>query len=217
MKLIKVLTLSSIIGVLVTSAIAWNLQRQKEILNLPVHGKVDDFALITQDKKSFESEQFKGHISVVNFIFTSCPSVCPILTKQMKRLEEKTKEQKGKVFLYSISVDPGTDTPERLKAYGQKYGADFSRWTFLTGPLDAIESAVVSSFMSAVGHPTRDYREFVNLMNITHGESFVVLDEKAQIRAFRHAKTEKELRDLTRVISFLVDSLDKKVTGSLAR
>lgn len=192
----------------VGASIFWVVRttNHKDLLNLPVYATVPPFHLLDQNKMTFDSETFKGHVSVINFIFTSCPMTCPTLTKQMAKIQEKTEGFGKSVRLYSISVDPKNDTPDILKAYGQKFGADFSRWSFLTGPLDVVESVVVNGFMSAMdGNKGSDLsKEKPSLMEITHGENFVVIDQNGLIRAFRHAQTEREVKDMVRIVTHLV-------------
>ena len=88
------------------------------------------------------------------------------------------------MHLVSFSVDPEYDTPERLKAYGEKYGADPSRWTFLTGDYKSLQSTVVGGFKIAMG---KEAPEEDDVMSIFHGEHFVVVDAKGHLRAYVHA------------------------------
>ena len=95
---------------------------------------VPDFTLTTQDGRSFTREDFINRLTVVNFIFTNCPFICPTLTQKMKTLQ--TNVGSLGVRLVSISVDPTHDTPETLRAYAQRLGADPAVWTFLTGDFE---------------------------------------------------------------------------------
>ena len=89
--------------------------------------------LINQDGKTlnFYDDLVKGKIVVINFIYTSCPDVCPLETAQLTRVQRIIGDRLGKdVFFYSISIDPETDTPEVLKEYRSRFGA---KWDFFTG------------------------------------------------------------------------------------
>lgn len=89
--------------------------------------------LINQDGKTFRfyDDLVKGKIVVINFIYTSCPDVCPLETAQLTRVQRIMGDRLGKdVFFYSISIDPKTDTPEVLKEYRSRFGA---KWNFFTG------------------------------------------------------------------------------------
>src|SRR5262245_56594999 len=117
------------------STLLWKVESSP----LPVYGTLDSFALQTQDKNYFTAKDLKGHITIVNFILTSCQGPCPLLSAQMSEIQRMTKRFGPHVKLVSISIDPNRDTPEKLKTYARRFGADFQRWTFLTGSLDGIE------------------------------------------------------------------------------
>jgi cytochrome oxidase Cu insertion factor (SCO1/SenC/PrrC family) len=94
-----------------------------------------DLPLITQDNKQvkFYTDVLKDKVVLLSFIFTSCDEACPLMMKTFFDVQALLGDKAGKeVFLVSISVDPGTDTPEALKAYGERYRAG-PGWTFLTG------------------------------------------------------------------------------------
>lgn len=185
----------------VVGATVWVVQQQRvQAETLPVYGSLEAFQLVSQDNTVFDSQALKGRISIVNFIFTSCPEVCPLLTRQMAKIQEKTKAYDSRVQLISISVDPNTDTPEKLKKYGTKFGADFRRWTFLTGPIESIRKVVVKGFMNAMGEKTGESQSEPDLFEITHGENFVILDSRGEIRAFRQAKSDRDINGIIKIV-----------------
>lgn len=98
---------------------------------------IPEFALVDQTGAAVTADLFEGRISVVDFIFTNCPFVCPTLSAQMLRLQDMLRNDD--VQLVSFSVDPVNDTPEVLREYAKKLGADTSRWRFLTGPDGAVQ------------------------------------------------------------------------------
>jgi copper(I)-binding protein/cytochrome oxidase Cu insertion factor (SCO1/SenC/PrrC family) len=90
-------------------------------------------ALVTDEGKTvrFFDDMIKGKVVSINFIYTSCPDSCPLETAQLVRVQNILGDRMGKeIFFYSISVDPENDTPEVLKEYKERFGAN---WTFLTG------------------------------------------------------------------------------------
>ena len=100
-------------------------------------GPVDDFTLVNQDNIETNLSDFRGDVIVVAFIFTKCPDVCPIITQSLRSVEEGIgSEYRQHVSFVSISVDPGYDTPEKLKEYTQLHGVD---WPHLTGELAYLE------------------------------------------------------------------------------
>ena len=103
-----------------------------------------DVELVDQDgrKVRFYSDMLKGKTVVVNAFFTTCTSVCPPMNRNMEKIQEALGARLGKdVFLVSISVDPLTDTPPRLKEYAQKFHAK-PGWTFLTGKKENVDWAL---------------------------------------------------------------------------
>jgi protein SCO1 len=103
-----------------------------------------DVELLDQDgrKLRFYSDVLKGKTVVVNAFFTTCTSVCPPMNRNMEKIQEALGDRLGKeVFLVSISVDPLTDTPARLKEYAAKFHAR-PGWTFLTGKKENVDWAL---------------------------------------------------------------------------
>ena len=100
------------------------------------YGTVPPFQLTNQDNEPFGSDQLKGKIWIVDFIFSTCPGPCPMMSSRMSDLQKPL--EKTDVHLVSVSVDPEKDTPEVLRGYAQKLNAQEGRWEFLTGPKAAI-------------------------------------------------------------------------------
>jgi protein SCO1/2 len=103
-----------------------------------------DVELLDQDgnRKRFYSDILKGKTVVVNAFFTTCTSVCPPMNRNMEKIQEAFGDRIGKdVFLVSISVDPQTDTPARLKEYAARFHAR-PGWMFLTGKKENVDWAL---------------------------------------------------------------------------
>jgi protein SCO1 len=110
------------------------------------NSKAPDFTLVNQNGAPFHSDRARGRVTLVTFVFTTCPDVCPLLTAKFAQLQRMlVREQASDFFLVSITTDPEVDKPEVLKSYAQRYGADLSTWAFLTGDEDKI-SKVWRSF-----------------------------------------------------------------------
>lgn len=101
---------------------------------------VPPFSLIDQRGEPFTHEQLRGRVTVLDFFFTHCPTVCPIMTAKLAALTD-TLADTGVRFV-SISVDPTHDRPEQLLTYGKLHEADFSRWSFLTGEPSVVNRIV---------------------------------------------------------------------------
>ena len=108
----------------------------------PVIDKASDFELVNQNNEEIWLNQFLGKVVVLSFIYIKCPmpKMCPLTTKNFRRLQESLEDELSKnVVLLLITFDPDSDTPGALKKYGEMYGADFRNWHFLTGTKQAID------------------------------------------------------------------------------
>lgn len=160
--------------------LAQRLSAPPVVLELPA------YKLTNEQGQPFGAENLRGKTYVANFVFTSCPSVCPKLTKRMADVQERTKDLGDALHLVTFSVDPENDTPEVLKGYAQKYSADPARWVFLTGQLKDIEPVVVKGFKTMLAKKEAPSGMF----EIVHGERFVLVDGKGFIRGFYEATSE---------------------------
>lgn len=156
------------------------------------------FSLTAQDGREIGSEELRGKVYVADFIFTSCPDICPVLSMQMANLHRRVSEP-GVRFV-SITVDPERDTPEVLKKYAERYRAD-ARWHFLTGEPEAVRSTIERAFRSPIGE-----REEMagGRYDIMHGSRFVLVDKRGILRGLYETdadgldRLERDIRRLLR-------------------
>ncbi|KYF50231.1 hypothetical protein BE08_41380 [Sorangium cellulosum] len=144
------------------------------------------FELTDQRGQRFGLEQLRGRVWIADFIFTTCPTVCPKLTQRMKEIELRSRDLGDALHLATFTVDPENDTPEVLAAYAASNGLPLDRWTLLTGPLDQIESTIVGGFKIAMGKKESS----PGLFSIFHGERLVLVDKEAVIRGYYEANDE---------------------------
>ena len=114
--------------------------------------RLPDVIIQDQNGKSlnFYTDLVKGKVVAVNFVFTTCTAICPSLTATFRRVQQQLAEQKVQAQLISISVDPTTDTPERLQEFAAKFKAE-PGWTFVTGNSSDIDS-ILKGFGVAVAN-----------------------------------------------------------------
>jgi protein SCO1/2 len=174
---------------------------------LPRLGEVPAFTFTATDGKPFGSRDLDGKPWVVDFVFTTCPSICPRMTEDMGKLQTwlVNRGLDGRVHLVSISVDPTRDSPEVLRGYAEKFHARPATWTFLTGPQEAVENAVVQGFKIAVG---REKDDSVDGFAIVHGTKFVLVDKQRQIRGYYDSDDAEAQAALRRDLSWLADGND---------
>ena len=139
-------------------------------------GSVPDFELIERNGNPVTLSDLEGQIWVANLIFTNCGGMCPMMTNQMRSLQETLPES---VRLVSFTVDPNRDTPEVLSTYADRHGAEGDRWIFLTGERDQIYRLSKEGFHLAV-----DDTIGTEIEPITHSTRFVLVDQIGTIRSY---------------------------------
>lgn len=140
--------------------------------------KVEEFSYTDQNGKPFSLADLKGKVWVADFIFTSCKTVCPPMTKNMSELQQKLKDQGVKAELVSFSVDPETDKPQVLKEYVQKFTQDLMNWHLLTGySQKEIEDFATKSFKASVKKPSGS-------SDVIHATTFFLVDQDGTIVSY---------------------------------
>jgi protein SCO1/2 len=123
-----------------------NALRQRTV---SAYGSIPEFTLINQDGKNFGSADLRGKIWIADFVYSTCPGPCPMISSRMSELQKPL--EKTDVRLVSFTVDPAKDTPEVLRGYADKLQAEPGRWDFLTGPQSTIYNLSRNGFKLAVG------------------------------------------------------------------
>ena len=147
---------------------------------LPVYGEVPAVSLVDERGAPFTTAGLTGHVSVVDFVFTRCRSSCPRLTAHMAGLQRLLDEKRSEARLVSFSVDPENDTPPVLLEYATSAKADLDRWSFVTGPPDDVERAVVFGFKVSAAKIAKGANDY----DVTHGDWFVLVDAQGRLRGY---------------------------------
>ncbi|MDQ6623433.1 MAG: SCO family protein [Verrucomicrobiota bacterium] len=140
------------------------------------YGQVPAFQLTNQDGQPFGSAQLQGKIWIADFIFTSCPGPCPMISSRVAEMQRPL--ENSDVHLVSFTVDPETDTPAVLRDYAARLHARAGRWDFLTGPANEIYDLTRNGFKLAVA-PSGD-TEGVPV----HSTRAVLVDRHDTIRGY---------------------------------
>lgn len=138
--------------------------------------KIPEFALLNQDSLFISNEDFRGKVHVVEFFFTRCPSICPVMNKNMKRIEVEF-GKRDDFGIASFTIDPKYDTPKILKEYAALYDVFSPHWHFLTGDIDSIYNLANSGFniFAAINPNVAGGFE--------HQGYFALIDKKGYIRS----------------------------------
>ena len=143
------------------------------------YGMVPAFQLTNQNGQAFGSGQLAGKIWIADFIYTTCPGPCPMISSRMSELQKPL--ENSDVHLVSFSVDPEKDTPAVLRDYGAKLQAQPGRWDFLTGPKSAIYKLSHDGFKLAVSDGSAEQGLPI------HSTRMVLVDRRGQIRGYYDA------------------------------
>lgn len=141
---------------------------------------IDDFSFINQDNDTITKDSLLGSIYVANFFFTSCPSICPTMTRNMSYLQDKLSVYPNIRFL-SHTVDPDNDTPEKLINYvdfmqQKNISIDLSNWDFVTGDKDKLYQSAANYFVNASV-------DSLAPGGFLHSEYFVLIDKQGRVRS----------------------------------
>lgn len=143
---------------------------------------VPPFALTERSGRTITNQDLAGKIWVADFVYTTCPGPCPIITAGMAKIQDAVAHD-PQVQLVTFTVDPDTDTPAVLAAYADKFGADPNRWWFLTGPKKSVFDLIQNGFLQVVqdntGLPPADGQ-----FKVTHSTHLALVDGDGNLRNF---------------------------------
>lgn len=165
----------------------------------PVGHTVPPFAFLDSDSVEFSHHDCSGQLRVIDFFFTTCPTICPIMSSQMARLQAgiEAKGLDSAVRLISHSVDPEHDTPSQLKAYGERLGQDPEVWKLLTGKKeDLYDLARNGYFLTAIESDTA-------VGGIFHSDIFALVDRSGRIRGYYDGTDTEEVDELLEAVEQL--------------
>jgi protein SCO1/2 len=190
---------------------------RRTVSDLPSYGTVADFELTDQLGRPIRKSDFDGQPWVADFIFTRCAGPCPLMTAQMARMADSLGAG-SPVRFASFSIDPEHDTAEALKTYSDNYGADPSRWHFLTGERRKIADLARNSFHLAVDDPRPRVStqeggtpgeaaatvDSTAAYDIPHSLRFALVDARGEIRGYYDGTDGASLAHLYEDLELLV-------------
>lgn len=139
------------------------------------------FTLVDHDAAPVSLRDFSGRVVLVNFIYTSCKTTCPLETQELRTLQKALGPRMGRdVVFLTVTIDPKRDTPEALKRYGEGHGADFRSWRFLTGS-EAQIRAVLEAYRVPVRVETPPGAA-PGHYELGHGNPIYLIDQWSRVR-----------------------------------
>ena len=156
---------------------------------------ISDFNLINQNGDTITQDFYNDKIYVADFFFTTCQSICPIMTKNMKEIQEKLINDK-EILLLSHSVTPEIDSVVQLKKYAIANEINDHKWNLVTGDKKQIYNLARKSYLAVEDSPLGDY-------DMIHTENFMLIDKNKQIRGFYNGTLDAEITRLLADIEIL--------------
>jgi protein SCO1/2 len=162
-----------------------------------IYQTIPNFSFINQDSVIINQDSLNNSIYVADFFFTSCPSICPIMSKNMLGIYEKYKGNKEVRFL-SHSIDPKHDTVPKLKQYATKLGVMGTQWSFLYGDRDSIYNMAKDGYMSYA-------KENANIPGgYEHSGYFILVDKEKRIRGAYDGTDKNQVEQLSKDMDILL-------------
>ena len=166
------------------------------IQHVKKYHKIADFSLINQNGDTISQKDYEDKIYVADFFFTTCQTICPIMTDHMKEIQDKLIEDND-ILLLSHSVTPAIDSVAQLKKYALQKGVIDKKWNLVTGDKKQIYELARKSYLAVKtdgdGGP----------YDMIHTENFMLIDKKKQIRGFYDGTNPDDIERLIEDISTL--------------
>ncbi|MBX0333214.1 SCO family protein [Pontibacter sp. HSC-14F20] len=163
--------------------------------------QVPVFKFTSQQGQQVSQQELDGNIYVADFFFATCPDICKAMSSQMVRVQEAFQDEE-QVKLVSFTVNPEHDTPEVLSEYGERYGANPSKWYFLTGDRTKIYDLAQQGFYLPV-MKVEGQQDFI------HSEKFMLVDKDRYVRGIYDGTDKEDVDRLIIEIKVLLDEYSK--------
>lgn len=161
-----------------------------------IYHSIPDFEFVDQDSQLVTNATFEDKIYVVDFFFTSCPTICPKVKQQMLRIYERFADEPNLVFL-SHSIDTKRDTVERLKKYADGLGIETDRWHLVTGDKDKIYEIADDYFSIAIEDPDAPG-------GFDHSGNLILVDWNRHVRSFANGTDPNKVDQFMKDIEVLI-------------
>jgi len=171
----------------------------EEIQFVKKYHKIKDFSLLNQNGNKITEEDYNNKIYVADFFFTTCPTICPIMTENMGYLQNKLIDN-PEILLVSFSVTPEIDSVQQLKKYALEKNVIDSKWNLLTGDKKEIYDLARKSYLVAKNDGDGGKYDMI------HTENFVLVDKEKRIRGFYDGTNQLEMDKLLNDIRILENS-----------
>ena len=159
-----------------------------------IYHTIPPFSFSNQNNEIVTEAAVRGKVYVADYFFTTCQSICPIMTKQLDRVYKARPE----VMILSHTVDPETDSAAQLLNYSKKFSADGKRWIFLTGEKTKLYELARKGYLLDAREGNGGAEDFI------HTQNFALIDKKGRIRGFYDGTDSSAVNELITDIGFLL-------------
>ena len=165
--------------------------------------RILDFELVNHLGDTVTLADVEGQILVVDFFFTRCATICPLMTKNLQRIHDRLDPQMP-IRILSHSVTPQADSVSVLNRYADKHRANPDLWWFLTGEKKEIYRLARQSYFSCLDEGDGGFQDFV------HTENIVLIDDRGRLRGFYDGTDSKSMSQLFSDLGFLLEKKSEK-------
>lgn len=159
---------------------------------------IPHFSFVNQDSVIINNDSLENSIYVADFFFTSCPSICPVMSKNMLSVYNKHKGN-NEVRFISYTIDPKHDTVPVLKKYANKLGVEGTQWSFLLGNRDSVYNLAKDGYMNYA-------KENANIPGgVEHSGYFILVDKEKRIRGAYDGTDKQQVENLKTDINVLLN------------
>ncbi len=162
-----------------------------------LYHRIPDFAFVNQLGDTVTQKNVEGKIYVTDFFFTTCPTICPVMKKQMVKVYDKFKGN-DQVMILSHTIDPEHDTPQVLKTFAADLGIEGTQWQFLTGPKEKIYEIGQGSYLVTAKEDAEAEGGYI------HSGAFILIDKEHRVRGMYDGTTEEGTEKLMKDIDILL-------------
>jgi protein SCO1/2 len=168
-----------------------------QLITDSVYQQIPSFSLINQDSQIITNQSVLGKIYVADFFFTSCPTICPVMKKEMIKVYKKYKGN-PQVMMLSHTIDPEFDTIALLKDFATRLGADGKQWMFLTGNKDSIYNLAEQGYYATAMPDSTEPGGYV------HSGGFILIDKQQRVRGIYDGTNSESVDELLKDMDILL-------------
>ena len=172
------------------------------LLQVGIGHRIGSFEFENQDGDIISNKEVQGKIYVAEYFFATCKSICPIMNRQMQRIQSAY-EKDNRLKLLSFTVDPDNDTPEQLKKYAINHHYIKGKWHFLTGKKEDLYRLARKSYFVLKPSEAQNLGDAGS--DFIHTNNFVLIDQKQRIRGYYDGTNPKEVNQLIHDIGLVLE------------